>query len=204
MPKILVADIESTGLHAFPEDIVLSVGIAEVDIINHTVDPFFNRILGYDTTKWDEAKKEAWIFDNSELKLEDVQTAYDKGQTAETVAKELRNLLDKRYVAFYNKSFDYDKYLSRKPFLIDSQYVLPCLMLASTEPAAIPNRWHPGYKWPTLEESFDLFLDKDLKQDLLAKESFHDALYDAVISGWVMLSLIDDGFYNISQYLAEI
>lgn len=203
IPKILVADVESTGLDSFPTDLVLSIGIAEVDVINHTVDPLFNKILGYDTTQWDLRKKQAWIFSNSPLELEQVQHAYDKGQTADIVAKEFNELVNKRHIAFYNKSFDYGNYLSHSPFVIDPMYLLPCLMLASTEPAAIPNRWHPGYKWPTLSESFEIFLDKELKKDLLAKESFHDALYDSVISGWIMLFLIDDGHYNLLKYISE-
>ena len=201
IPKILVADVESTGLKSFPTDLVLSIGIAEVDVINHTVDPFFNRILGYDTNEWGLAKKQSWIFSNSPLELEHVQQAYDKGQTAEVVAKEFNELVNKKHIAFYNKNFDYGNYLSHAPFSIDPMYLLPCLMLASTEPAAIPNRYYPGYKWPRLEESFDLFLDKELKKDLLASESFHDALYDSVISGWVMLFLIDEGHYNILEYI---
>ena len=39
-------DCETTGLGGHPRDLVLSIGISEVDVINQTGDPFYNRVLG--------------------------------------------------------------------------------------------------------------------------------------------------------------
>ncbi len=197
-------DCETTGLVGHPLDLVLSIGISEVDIINQTVDPFFNRILGYDTKKHEDIiNKKTWIFDNSPLKLEDIQFAYDNGQTADEVAKEFNHLMKDKKIAYYNKAYDHDEFLSHAPFLLSPEQILPCLMVASTTPCAIPNRYYGGYKWPRLEEAVDLLLDEEIKQELNKSDNFHDAIFDTYAAGHVMLKLIEMGHYNILEYINQ-
>ena len=201
--KIYVIDAETTGLEgANYGDYVLSIGISEVDIINQTVDPFFNRVLGYDIKKHEDViNKDTWIFNNSSLSLENVKFSYDNGETAEVIAEEFNELMKDKWIAMYNKDYDYGKFLKYSPFNLDPSRILPCLMYASTDPCAIPKPWGYGYKWPTLEEAVDILLDDDIKEEINKTENFHDALYDTYVSGHVMLKLIEMGEYNIMEYI---
>lgn len=199
--KVYVVDCETTGLDGYPQDLVLSIGVSEVDIINQTVDPFYNRVLGYDTNEWDIMKKESWIFENSNLGVEDVLYSYEHGNTAKNVANEFNKAMENKWIAMYNKDYDYGKFLAHSPFNLDPSRILPCLMYASTDPCAIPKSWGHGYKWPALEEAVDILLDDDIKEDLTKQENFHDALFDTFASGHIMLKLIELGHYNIMEYI---
>lgn len=203
--KIYVIDCETTGLEGVRYgDLVLSIGISEVDIINHTVDPFFNRTIGYDVTEHDDViNKDTWIFKNSSLSLEDIKFAYDDNQDVNNVVAEFNDIMENKWIAMYNKDYDYGKFLRHSPFNLDPSRILPCLMIASTEPCAIPKRWGNEYKWPTLEEAVDILLDNDIKKELAEQENFHDSLYDTFVSGHVMLKLIELGHYNLLSYIDE-
>ncbi len=203
MPKILVCDVESTGLVGTNKgDLIVSIGISEVDLINHTVTPYFDEIIGYDTNKWPQMKTDSWIFENSPLGVPDVLEAYDRGATLENIATKFNNAIENRWIAFYNREFDYNKFLKYSPFNIDKKRVLPCLMLCATDPCAIPG-YYGVYKWPRLEEAASILLEKDIKDELAKKAEFHTASYDTQVSGFIMLKMIEDGYYNIIQYLNQ-
>ncbi len=200
--KIYVLDAETTGLSGYPRDLVLSIGVSEVDVINQTVEPYFNRVLGYDLEKHkDLINEDTWIIENSSMELDHIKFAYDNGQRAEDVAKEFNEAMEGKWIAIYNKDYDYGKFLKHTPFKLDPAKILPCLMFAATDPCAIPNPWRPGYKWPKLEQAVNILLDKYDKDILNKTEDFHDALFDTYASGLVMLKLIEEGFYNIMEYI---
>ena len=200
--KVYVIDCETTGLGGHPRDLILSIGISEVDVINQTVDPFYNRVLGYDIKEHENViNEDTWIFNNSPLSLEDIQFAYNNGQKAEDVAKEFNELMEGKWIAMYNKDYDYGKFLAHLPFNLDPSKIFPCLMFASTNPCAIPNPWRGGYKWPALEEAADILLDSELKKNLAVGENYHDAAYDTYVSGLIMLKLIEEGHYDIMEYI---
>ena len=201
IPKILVADVESTNLHGIKQgDLVLSIGISEVDVVNQTVEPYFDEILGYDTNKWPDDKLNSWIFDNSNLKLEDINKAYNNNSTLENIANKFNKAVDGRWIAFYNRDFDYGRFIKHSPFDIDEKRVLPCLMLASAPACCLPG-YYGSWKWPKLEEAVSILLDSETKDYLNKSQDYHNSLFDTEVSGFVMLKLIEEGFYNIMEYI---
>lgn len=198
MTKIYVVDIESSGLKSYPRDIALQIGITEVDTEEKTVVPIFDKVLGYDTSNWKQSWKEAWIFQNSNLKLKDIDTAYAIGDYAEKIGKEAHDILVGKKIIIYNVAFDYSNYLRKSPFGITRKNttILPCLMVFSTNICKIPLDWNSGYKWPKLEESIDIILNKEIKKKL-SDVQYHLAIDDTIVTGHLLLELIKSHGYKV-------
>ena len=67
--KILIIDIETTGFSHSKESIV-EIGIVELDLISSTANVIYNSLCREDN--FGEHNRDAWIFQNSNLKFEDV------------------------------------------------------------------------------------------------------------------------------------
>ena len=198
MTKIYITDIESSGLKSYPRDIALQIGISEVDTEAKTVIPIFDKVLGYNIDEWKQFWKEAWIFENSSLIIEDITFAYEKGDTAEKVGKEVYDILVDQKTAIYNVAFDYSNYLRRPPFNITRKNttILPCLMVFCTDICKIPLDWNAGYKWPRLEESFGMLVKNSIKKKLYKSANFHNASFDTQATGYLLLELIENHGYK--------
>lgn len=72
---IYVIDTETTGLKGAPQDVVVDIGICRVDLIEGSVEPVYSSVVGYDTSKWNDYRLNAWIFENTDLTLEMVDSA---------------------------------------------------------------------------------------------------------------------------------
>lgn len=195
MTKIFCVDVETSGLRS--RDIVFQIGISEVDIKKKTVKPVYDRVIGYDTLDWSYDWKNAWIFNNSNLKLTDVEKAYAKGDHSKKIGKEVHDILLNQKIGIYNISFDYS-FLRRKPFNISrkTSTVLECLMLFSTPICRIPKGWGHGHKWPTLTESYEMLVNKKIQKNL--NISWHNASADTIATGYLLLELIKNHGYTVN------
>ena len=197
--KVYCVDLETSGLKGVPNDIALSIGVSEVDLINQTVKPYYDAVLGYDVSEWDLLKKQSWIFSNSNLSIEDVMYAYDHDNGAKNIANKFMELMENKPIAIYNVDYDYRKFLRHSPFNMAPNQILPCVMMAAMDVCCIPG-YYGSYKWPTLSESVDIILDTDVKSLLAENEAYHDASYDVLATGYVLLKLIELGHYDIMKY----
>lgn len=199
MTKIYCVDVETSGLRS--RDVVFSIGISKVDIDKKTVKPVYDRVLGYDTSEWNHDKKNAWIFENSDLKLTDIKKSYIKGDHSEKIGQEVYDLLKNQSITMYNIGFDYP-FLKRKPFNISrkTSKILQCLMLACTPICKLPfevswSNYSSGHKWPTLTESYEMLVNKKIQKSL--NINWHSAISDTVASGYLLLELIENHNYKV-------
>ena len=194
MTVIYVIDTETTGLIGFPGDLVLEIGIAEVDTDKMTVRPFYSSVVGYDTEDWPESKKDSWIFRHSTLKLKDVTDA----PRLKAVAEDVRNLLAGKNVSSYNMVFDFKKFLDRYPWFLKK---MGCVYMQDIMEAAANHFKEPspfgGYRWPRLERSYRVLCKDDPAG--ISKSDLHRALNDAIVAGYVLLALYKEGTYKIDN-----
>lgn len=199
MTKVYTVDVETSGLDPFPWDVVFQVAISEVDINKTTVTPIYNEVIGYDIKGeiWKDKWNDAYIFGVSNLSREDIVNAYLRGNYPEKIGKEVYDILKGKKIGIYNVGFDYSNYLRYEPFYISRKVatILPCLMLAATDPCGIEMNWGHEFKWPKLHESVDILLDDSIQKSL--GNNYHDAQFDTQAGGFVMLELIKNYNYKI-------
>ena len=191
---IYVIDTETTGLSGYPEDVVIEIGIAEVDTETLTVEPAFESLVGYDTDQWCDRWKESWIFSHSTLNLKDLRTA----PKLKDVVDQVRYLLVGENVTSYNMPFDFKKYLDRKPWDLKKFgcVKMPDIMEAAADYFKEPSPFG-GYRWPRLERTYRT-LCKDDPAGINNKQE-HRALSDAIAAGYVLLALYKAGTYKIDE-----
>ena len=191
---IYVIDTETTGLNGYPEDLVIEIGVAEVDTDEFTVEPAFESLVGYDTDQWCDRWKESWIFSHSTLNLKDLKNA----PRLKDVVDQVRYLLVGENVTSYNMPFDFRKYLDRKPWYLKKYgcVKMPDIMEAAADYFKEPSPFG-GYRWPRLERTYRA-LCKDDPAGINNKQE-HRALSDAIAAGYVLLALYKAGTYKIEQ-----
>lgn len=187
--EIFVLDTETTGLVGCPNDHIVDVAVCRVRPYLGTVEPVMSTVVGHDVSKWPQDQKEAWIFENTDLTLDDVMSA----TPAPFVAAELQSLLEGRMATSFNVKFDFDRFLYHRPWSLQGRMKLtPCIMLSSMPVCRIPGTYDQ-YKWPRLQEAYDMLVDGDPAQ--IGEEQRHRALEDAVMASYVLIELIRRGLY---------
>lgn len=159
--KILVIDIETTGLY-YDDSFIVEIAAVELNLKNGKIKKKFNYLICEDGCFIDS---ESWIFENSDLKYEDVM---DKGKSIEKIRKKLQRLLSKYICTAYNKNFDFG-FLRDRGFVIENEYLDPMIVLVDV--LKIP--FESGYKWPSVQEVID-YIGMDVIEE-------HRALSDAKV-----------------------
>ena len=72
---IYVIDIETTGLDGWQNDHVVEISIMKANLTKQKIEQVYHNLIHYDTTKWDEKTKNAWIFEKDIIKLDEIQNA---------------------------------------------------------------------------------------------------------------------------------
>lgn len=182
--KILVLDIETTGFLNQGGSIV-EIGIVELNLENGEIKEVFNSLLKEDIlTARHRSKPFGWIFENSDLTVEELRNA----PKSETVLKEVQEILNKYPLGCtaYNKQFDFGFLRNRGIKVKD----LPCPMILSTDILKLPGRFG-SYKWPKVEEAYDFFFPVN---DYSEK---HRGLDDAKHEAEIVFELYKRGVFKI-------
>ena len=191
--KILVLDTETTGLEGAPDDLVLDIGISEVDLDTGSVEPFYSSLIGYPEEDI-EKRKDSWIFRNSDIEPSMLMNAPGFYDVWDELCRKLRD----RKVTSYNTAFDFGKFLFNTPWSMRGWFdLLPDPMLVATDVCAIPSPYYPDeYKWPRLEEAYGILCPEDPAG--IKGEQAHRALSDSMVAGHVLLKLFEMGAYRIN------
>ena len=151
--QIAVVDIETTG-RTPTEGTIVEIGIAMLDLRTHFISKLFDSVVREDTfLKVYEATSiaESWVFQNSNLKLDDVLEAPLWTQ----VRVKIQRILNHFPVTAYNKDFDFG-FLKSRGLKIPRE--LPCPMKVATPVLKLPPRYnYHDFKYPSVEESWNYF-----------------------------------------------
>jgi DNA polymerase-3 subunit epsilon len=190
---IYVLDTETTGLKGAPDDVIVDIGVCKVDIKSGTVKPVYSSVVGYETSKWNDYRRNAWIFDNTDLTLDMVHSAPPFSKVLEDISA----LLSGNRVTSYNTEYDMDKFLYRDPWSMKGQFTLCTdIMKAAMYVCKVPSQYYGReYQYPKLDLAYSTITDGDPagiggKQD-------HRALSDAMVASHVMIQMYRDGTYSL-------
>ncbi|RLG93947.1 hypothetical protein DRO27_05460 [Candidatus Bathyarchaeota archaeon] len=171
--RILVVDIETTGFSPSGACIV-EVGIVALDLESGDTEILLDTLV--DEEAFDEEHHSAWIFENSDLTVGEVE---EKGRHGGEVYKEVQEILDAfpLGVTAFNKSFDF-RFLRDRGVNILRE--LECPMLLATDICKLPNlSQYGGYKWPKVEEAWAFFRPGEKYKE--AHRGADDAVHEAGI-----------------------
>ncbi len=172
MPKeILVLDIETTGFLDQGGKIV-EIGIVKLDLDSGEVTSVYDSLIKEDGLNASHTRgKFGWIFQNSNLKFEEVMEA----PSLDSQKAVIQDLLDRYRVTAYNKAFDFG-FLKDRGFQVKE---LECPMHLSTPIVKLPSPYNRGFKWPKVEEAWDFFFGKT--GYIEAHRGLDDAAHEAKI-----------------------
>ena len=190
--EIYVIDTETTGLDGGPRDLVVDIGVCSVDLRRGLVTDVYSSVVGYDITEWEDHRKKAWIFENTDLKLDDVAAAPPLFKVKNDIIKILRG----RTVTAYNVPFDMDRFLYREPWSMRGMFnVCTDIMKAATDVCKIPSELYGvSYKFPKLDYAYNTIVMGD-PAGIDHKQS-HRALSDARMASYVMIEMYKKGNYR--------
>ncbi len=167
--SIAVVDIETTGF-SHQKDCIVEIGVCELDLNSGECSELFNKII--QENRFSDQHRSAWIFQNSDLRYQDVLDA----QPLEVYKNKLQEILNIYPATAYNVRFDFD-------FLIDRGFVikeLPCPMVIATDILKIPLPKSPSsYKWPSVQEAWDYFFPDNKYTE--KHRAYDDAVHEAQI-----------------------
>jgi len=103
---VYVLDTETTGLRGGPTDLVVDIGVSKVDFDRRKVEPVYSSIVGYTEDEM-RGKENSWIFQNTDLTVDDVLGAPPFEEVRTAVLDAVRG----KKLTTYNTSFDLDKFL---------------------------------------------------------------------------------------------
>jgi len=202
---IYVIDIETTGLNGWKCDHVVEISIMKANLTKQKIEQVYHSLIHYDTTKWDEKVKNAWIFKKGTIKLEEIQNTK---KDVKEVSNEVRKILMGKYISAYNNNFDFNKFLLHEPWNINPETgkikIAPCIMLATTDYIKIPTKYQKR-KLVNLSEARKHLLDEDTTSIINNKEletivreyGVHRANCDAFYAACVLLELYRRKRYRI-------
>ena len=190
--EIYVLDTETTGLKGAPLDVVVDIGITRVDIAEGKVEDVYSSVLGYDVDKWDDYRRNAWIFENTDMTLDMVREA----PPAERVIRDVSRILKDKAVTAYNVGYDMKKFLYLDPWCLNGTF-RECydIMLAATDVCKIPSEYYGRkYRYPKLDYAYAHIVDGDPAGIHGVQD--HRALSDARMASYLMIELYRSGDYT--------
>ncbi len=190
--EIFVLDTETTGLFGAPKDVVVDVGITKVSLRKGTVEDAYSSVLGYDVDEWDDYRRNAWIFQNTDMTLEMVSEA----PNAMKVIEDVRRLLRGKTVTAYNIGYDFGKFLYHEPWNLAGTFK-PCpdIMLAAKDVCKLPSQYYGReYRYPKLDYAYETIVKGD-PANIHGKQD-HRALSDARMASYLMIQMFRDGTYK--------
>jgi DNA polymerase III alpha subunit (gram-positive type) len=172
MKKILVVDIETTGLK--PEtDFILEVGIVELDLETGDIEILYDAMVR-ENGMTDAHLKNSWLVKNGYM----TEAEYQRAISFDVAKGKIQTIIDNEIYSgatAYNKVFDFG-FFKRAGIVVKNE--LSCPMILSTDVCKIPNQYRAEqYKWPKVEEAWAFFFpDKPYKElHRGADDAFHEA-----------------------------
>ncbi|MDR2846461.1 MAG: 3'-5' exonuclease [Candidatus Methanoplasma sp.] len=189
--EIFVLDTETTGLDGGPKDVVVDIGICAVDLSKGKVRDVYASVVGYDITEWNEVRKKAWIFENTDLTLDMVASAPPQDKVKRDVIEKLRG----KKVTSYNVPFDMDKFLYREPWGFKGLFKESTdIMKAATLVCKLPSQYYEReYRFPKLDHAYSKIVEDDPAG--IGEKQDHRALSDARMASYVMIKMFGNGDY---------
>lgn len=190
--EIYVLDTETTGLYGAPKDVVVDIGITKVSLRKGTVEDVYSSVLGYDVDEWDDYRRKAWIFENTDMTLDMVADA----PPAMNVVGDVRRILKDKDVTSYNIRYDMDKFLYQEPWDLRGTFK-PCfdIMLAAKDVCKLPSQYYGReYRYPKLDYAYSNIVEGD-PAGINGKQD-HRALSDARMASYLMITMFRDGSYR--------
>lgn len=117
--RITVLDTETTGLNGYPNDVVVQIGAATLDIDTMIVEKRFEYLIAHEP---EFLPKDAWVFQNTTITRDSVIDA--EANEAEMGIYLNVELMDEKLTS-YNVPFDFYKFLCFKPFNLYPYYPAP-------------------------------------------------------------------------------
>lgn len=179
--KIIVVDIETTGWLK-SGGLIVEIGIVLLDIETGEVEEIYDELVNEGFPS--ECHKISWIFQNSDLKYDDVCNA----KPLDVIA--LQKIFDKHPATAYNKRFDFD-FLKDRGLVINE---LPCPMVIATDICKIPSPFGYGSKWPKVQEAWDFLFGEDT-----GYTEEHRGLDDAKHEAKIVYQLYKMGKFGIPE-----
>lgn len=167
--KIGIIDIETTGFLNQGGKIV-EVGIVSLDTVSGETEVLFDSLCREDgmTAK----DREAWIFQNSDLKVEEVRDAKNFLDIKAEIQRVVSSL---DACTAFNKSFDFD-FLRSRGVILDKE--CECPMRVATNICKLESRGgRSGFKWPKVEEAWQHFFPEIhyVEKHRAADDALHEA-----------------------------
>ena len=189
--EIFVLDTETTGLFGAPKDVVVDIGITKVCLRRGIVEDVYSSVLGYDVDEWDDYRRNAWIFQNTDMTLEMVSEA----PPAMKVIDDVRRILRNKAVTSYNIAYDMDKFLYLEPWNLKGSFQ-QCydIMLAAKDVCKLPSEYYGReYRYPKLDRAYSMIVEGDPAG--IDGVQDHRALSDARMASHLMISMFRKGDY---------
>jgi len=166
-----VVDIETTDFLARGGKIV-EVGVAGLHLPTGTILELFHSICREPGLS--QKDRNAWIFSNSSLKVEEVREA----PLLEDLKPEIEKILRRTAAnTAFNKAFDFP-FLRSRGFDIGKEAACP--MLLATDVCKLPHKGRrKGFKWPTVEEAWAHFFPEENYVE--EHRGLDDAMHEAKI-----------------------
>lgn len=173
--KILIVDIETSGLH-WVNSIILEIGLVELDLETGDRKIVFDSTCHNKTgflTK--EHIEDSWVVKRGWMTVEEIRSSVD----FRAIKEEVQNIINQYPlgVTAYNRNFDIG-FLQH--YGITFTKLIPCPMVLSTPivKAQFNNKKQSrNYKWPNVEEAYNHFFpDNDYTEiHRGADDAFHEA-----------------------------
>ena len=171
--KVAVIDIETTGKKS-ERDLILEIGIVELSLAT-----------GETKILFDSLHRNAWIFDNSDLKFENIENA----PLFDNLKQKIREICNQYPITAFNKSFDLGFLKARE---INVPKELPCIMLTAQNILKIPYQYDKSrHKKPNVQEAWDFFFPNS---EYIEK---HRAADDAIHEAKILFELYKRGQFHI-------
>ncbi len=195
MDDIYVLDTETTGLKGAPEDVVVDIGICKVNLAKGSVEPVYEEVVGYDVSGWNEYRRNAWIFENTDMTLEMVAA----GKPAAEVIEDVCEILKGKKVTSFNVEYDMDKFLYLPPWSLKGVFTEETdIMKAATPVCKQPSQYYGRqYKYPKLDFAYE-FITKGDPAEIHGKQD-HRALSDAIMAAHVMIQMYRNKDYRLQS-----
>ncbi|MCQ2084574.1 MAG: hypothetical protein MJZ21_00320 [archaeon] len=175
-------------------DLVVDIGICEVSLKDRTVRDVYSAIVGYDTSTWTDEMRTSWIFENTDLTVEQVHNGVPFSQ----VKREVTEIVKGRWLTTYNVQYDLDKFLYRFPWNLKGIF-MECrdIMFSAKDICKLKSQYYgrSDYRYPKLDYAYEHILEGADPAGINGVQD-HRALSDARVASHLMIKMNDDGLYN--------